>query len=69
MDQPADDNSSLTSARQPDSSNLLQSTDVQQPDDMSASLNNHQGDNQPSSAIPLESLEDAQQPYDDMGSI
>ena len=28
-DQPADDNSSLTSARQPDSSHLLQSTEVQ----------------------------------------
>ena len=68
-DQPADDNSSLTSARQPDSSHLLQSTEVQQPADISVSLNNHQGDNQPSSTIPLQSLEDAQQPHDDMGSI
>ena len=68
-DQPVDDNSSLTSARQPDSSHLLQSTEVQQPADMSVSLNNHQGDNQPSSTIPLQSLEDAQQPHDDMGSI
>ena len=68
-DQPADDNSSLTSARQPDSSHLLQSTEVQQPADMSASLNDRQGDNQPSSTIPLQSLEDAQQPHDDMGSI
>ena len=68
-DQPADDNSSLTSARQPDSSHLLQSTEVQQPADISVSLNNHQGDNQPSSTIPLQSLEDAQQPLDDMGSI
>ena len=68
-DQPADDNSSLTSARQPDSSHLLQSTEVQQPADMSASLDNLQGANQPSSTIPLQSLEDAQQPHDDMGSI
>ena len=68
-DQPADDNSSLTSARQPDSSHLLQSTEVQQPADMSASLNDQQGANQPSSTIPLQSLEDAQQPHDDMGSI
>ena len=65
-DQPADDNSSLTSARQPDSSQLLLSTEVQQPADMSTSLNNHQAANQPSSAIPLEH---AQQPHDDMGSI
>ena len=36
-DQPADDNSSLTSARQPDSSHLLQSTEVQQPSDVSKS--------------------------------
>ena len=68
-DQPADDYSSLTSARQPDSSHLLQSTEVQQPADMSASLNDQQGANQPSSTIPLQSLEDAQQPHDDMGSI
>ena len=71
VDQPAYDNSSLTSARprQPDSSVLLQSTDSQQPADMSASLNDHQGANQPSSTIPLQSFEDAQQSYDDMGSI
>ena len=68
-DQPAEDNSSLTSARQPDSSHLLQSTEVQQPADMSSSLNNQQGVNQPSSTIQLQSLEDAQQPHDDMGSI
>ena len=48
-DQPADDNSSLTSARQPDSSDLLQSTEVQHPADMSANLNDHQGDDQPAS--------------------
>mgnify|MGYP001792706301 CR=1 FL=1 len=52
-DQPADDNSSLTSARQPDSSHLLQSTEVQQPADISVSLNNHRGDNQPSSTIQI----------------
>ena len=69
VDQPSDESSSLTTARQPDSSHLLQSTDVQQPADMSASLNNHQGANQPSSTIPLQSLEDAQQPHDDIGSI
>ena len=68
-DQPAGDNSSLTSARQPDSSHLLQSTEVQKPADMSASLNNQQGGNQPSSTIPLQSLEDAQQPHDDISSI
>ena len=68
-DQPADANFSLTSARQPDSSHLLQSTDVQQPADMSASLNDQQGANQPSSTIPPQSLEDAQQPHDDMGSM
>ena len=68
-DQPADDNSSLRSARQPDSSHLLQSTGVQQPADMSASLNDHQFGNQPSSTIPLQSLEDTQQPHDDIGSI
>ena len=70
-DQPADDdNFSLISARQPDSSHLLQSTEVQQPADMSASLNyQQQGAFQPSSTIPLQSLEDAQQPHDDMGSI
>ena len=68
-DQPADESSSLTTPGQPDSSHLLQSTEVQQPADMSASLNNHQGANQPSSTIPLQSLEDAQQPHDDIGSI
>ena len=68
-DQHVDDNSSLLSARQPDSSNLLQSTEVQQPADMSASLNDHQFANQPSSTIPLQSLEDAQQPHDDTASI
>ena len=69
VDQPADESSSLTTPGQPDSSHLLQSTEVQQPADMSASLNNHQGANQPSSTIPLQSLEDAQQPHDDIGSI
>ena len=69
VDQPADESSSLTTARQPDSSHLLQSTEVQQPADMSASLNNHQGANQPSSTIQLQSLEDAQQPHDDIDSI
>ena len=69
VDQPADDSSSLTSARQPDSSHLLQSTDGQQPADMSASLNDHQGGHQPSSTIQLQSLEDAQQLHDDIGSI
>ena len=68
-DQPADDNSVLTSARQPDSSHLLQSAEVQQPADMSSSLNAHQDANQPSSTILLQSREDAQQPHDDMGSI
>ena len=69
VDEPADESTSLTSARQPDSSHLLQSTEVQQPADMSASLNDHQDANQPSSTIPLQSPEDAQQPHDDMGSI
>ena len=69
-DQPADDdNFSLTSARLPDSSYLLQSTEFQQPADMSASLNDQQGANQPSSTIQLQTLEDTQQPNDDMGSI
>ena len=69
VDQPAYEGSSLTTARQPDSSHLLQSTEVQQPVDMSASLNNHQGADQPSSTIPLQSLEDAQQPHDDIDII
>ena len=68
-DQPADDNSSLSSARQPDSRHLLQSTEVQQPADMSSNLNDHQGANQPSSTIQIQSLEEAQHPHDDMGSI
>ena len=58
-DQPTDNSSSLTSARQPDSSHLLQSTDVQHPADMSVNLSDQQGGNQPSSTIPLQSLEDA----------
>ena len=66
---PADDNPSLTAARQPDSSHLLQSTEVQHPGDMSSSLNDHQSGYQPSSTIPFLSLEDAQQPHDDIGSI
>ena len=69
VDQPAYEGSSLTTARQPDSSHLLQSTEVQQPADMSASLNDQQGAHQPSSTIQLQSRENAQQPHDDMGSI
>ena len=67
-DQPADDNPSLTSARQPDSSHLLQSTEVQQPADMSASLNDQQGANQPSSTIIQASIQ-TDPPADDNPSL
>ena len=62
-DQSADDNSSLSSVRQPDSRNLLRSTEVQQPADMSASLNDQQGANQPSSTYTQVSIQ-ADQPAD-----
>ena len=68
-DQPADDNLSLTSARQPDSSHLLQSTEVQQPADMPASLNDQQDATQPSSTLWLQSHEATEQLHKDAGSI
>ena len=68
-DQPADYNSSRISARQPDSSHLLQSTEVQLPANMSASLNDQQDDNQPSSTLWLQSHEATEQLHKDAGSI
>ena len=47
----------------------MQSTEVQQPVDLSANLNDQQSDNQPSSTNQHQSHEDAQPPYDDAGGV